>query len=135
MIDAASAPRFSRIHDGEVSMQDPDERVTQPTPTPVTPKRLYRSSDQKMFLGVCGGLAEYFDMDPTIVRLLFVLGALLGGVGVVLYVVLALIMPAEDMLDTHPREAARSTVDEATAEVQRLADQAAAEIRRAFKRS
>ena len=42
-------------------------------------KRIYRSRDNRMIAGVCAGLAEYVDIDPTIVRLLFVLGLFAGG--------------------------------------------------------
>ena len=56
-------------------------------------KRLYRSRTSRMLAGVCGGLAEYFNIDPTIVRLLFVIAALIGGPGIVLYIILALVMP------------------------------------------
>ena len=83
------------------------------------PKRLQRSVDNKLLLGVCGGLAEYFDADPTLVRIGFVLVALLAGTGLVLYIALALIMPSPDMADAHPRDAARSTLDEAQAELRR----------------
>ena len=46
-----------------------------------------------MIAGVCGGVAEYFNVDPTLVRLLFVLFALAGGPGLLVYIVLALVMP------------------------------------------
>ena len=59
-------------------------------------KRLRRSGSQKMLLGVAGGLAEYMDVDPTVVRIGFVLLALLSGTGIVLYIILALIMPAPE---------------------------------------
>lgn len=95
---------------------DPNE---QPAPPSIPPKRLYRSSDQKLFLGVAGGLAEYFDLDPTLVRILFVAGAVLGLSGVVVYVVLALIMPDEDALDLEPRLAAQRTLDQAGQEIER----------------
>ena len=84
------------------------------------PRRLHRSDDQRMLLGVCGGLSEYFDIDPTIIRIVFALAALFGGGGVLVYVVLALIMPSAESLDSHPRVAARSTVDEAVEETKRL---------------
>lgn len=60
-------------------------------------RRLYRSRDEKMVAGVCGGLAEYFDVDPTIVRVAYALLTLVSGVfpGVVLYAVLAVVMPVE----------------------------------------
>lgn len=55
-------------------------------------KRLTKSND-RMIWGVCGGLAEYFNVDPTIVRLLFVLFGLAGGPGVLVYIVMAVVMP------------------------------------------
>ncbi len=55
-------------------------------------KKLRRSSD-KMIAGVCAGLAEYFGIDPVIVRILFVLLALAGGPGLLLYIILWIIMP------------------------------------------
>lgn len=58
-----------------------------------TTKKLYRSADNKMIEGVCGGIAEYFNIDPTLVRLAFVLLALAGGPGVILYIILWIIMP------------------------------------------
>jgi phage shock protein C len=58
-------------------------------PTP----RLYRSSTDKVIAGVCGGLAQYFGIDPAIVRLAFVVFALAGGASVLLYVVLWIAVP------------------------------------------
>ena len=57
-------------------------------------KRLVKSSDRRL-LGVCGGLADYFDLDPNIIRLLWVIFSLLGGSGVLAYIIAALIMPNE----------------------------------------
>lgn len=56
-------------------------------------KRLYRSRTDKSIAGVCGGLAAYFGIDPTLVRIIFVILTLMGGPGLLLYVVLWLIMP------------------------------------------
>lgn len=58
-------------------------------------RKLYRSRNDRVFFGVCGGLAEYFDIDPTIVRLVTVIIAVWGGVGVLAYLVAALIIPEE----------------------------------------
>ena len=55
--------------------------------------RLYRSRGERMISGVAGGLADYVDVDPTIVRILMVLFALAGGPGLILYIVLLLIIP------------------------------------------
>ena len=57
----------------------------------MTEKRLCKSSNKK-FAGVCGGFAEYFDVDPTLVRLVWALVALSTGVGVVAYIVAAILM-------------------------------------------
>ncbi|MCR4925668.1 MAG: PspC domain-containing protein [Clostridiales bacterium] len=56
-------------------------------------KKLYKSSSNKMLCGVCGGLAEYIAIDPTIVRLFWVLFALMGGSGLIAYIIFAIIMP------------------------------------------
>ena len=59
------------------------------------PKKLYRSSTNRMIAGVCGGIADYFGIDPTLVRILAVLMLLPGGVpGFVPYMLLWLIVPA-----------------------------------------
>ena len=52
------------------------------------PKRYYRSKSDRVFAGVCGGLAEYFVIDPLLIRLLFVILALVGGGGVLIYIIL-----------------------------------------------
>ena len=58
-------------------------------------KRLYRSRKDRQIAGVCGGIADYLAIDPTLVRLFWALFALAGGPGIVLYIVLAAIMPEE----------------------------------------
>ena len=60
-------------------------------------KRLYKSSTNKMVDGVCGGIAEYLDVDPTWVRVLYVLLTLFTAFsGIIVYVILWLIMPKAD---------------------------------------
>jgi len=56
-------------------------------------KTLHRSQTDKILAGVCGGLAEYFEVDSTIIRLLFILIVALGGSGLLVYLILWLIMP------------------------------------------
>jgi phage shock protein C len=58
-------------------------------------KRLYRSRKERMIGGVCGGIGEYFNIDPTLVRLLFVVFALTGGSGVLAYLVFLIVVPEE----------------------------------------
>ncbi|MBP2073226.1 PspC domain-containing protein [Thermoanaerobacterium butyriciformans] len=56
-------------------------------------KRLYRSRNQVIIGGVCGGIAEYFDIDVTIVRLIWALIALVGGTGILLYIIAWIVVP------------------------------------------
>jgi phage shock protein C len=60
-------------------------------------KRLTRSQSDFMIGGVCGGLAKYFAIDATLVRLIFVLLTVAGGSGVLIYFILWIVMPREDM--------------------------------------
>ena len=59
-------------------------------------KKLYRSEQDKMFLGVCGGLGEYFGIDPTLIRLLWALLAC-SGTGIVAYLIVAVIIPVRGL--------------------------------------
>ena len=56
-------------------------------------KKLYRSESNRMIAGVCGGIAEYFEIDATLVRLGFAVFSLLGGSGVLAYLVAMIIIP------------------------------------------
>ena len=60
-------------------------------------KKLYRNTENKMLAGVCSGIADYFDIDPTLVRLGWVLFCALGGSGVLAYIVAALVIPERPM--------------------------------------
>ena len=58
-------------------------------------RKFYRSRTDRKLAGVCGGLAQYFNADPTLIRVLFVVLALLGGPGLVIYLVLRILVPEE----------------------------------------
>lgn len=58
-------------------------------------KRLYRSEKDRMIAGVCGGLGEYFKIDPVLIRLAFVLVTLAGGASVIAYIILWIVIPTE----------------------------------------
>lgn len=58
-------------------------------------RRLHRSKKNQMLAGVCGGLGEYFGIDPTVVRLIFVLATIFGGYGIIAYIILWIILPEE----------------------------------------
>jgi len=83
-----------------------------------------RSRSDKMIAGVCGGIARYFNIDPAIVRLLFVLSVFLGGVTPLVYVVLWIVMPEEQTsyvatpaaLPEHPRPVEQWKFDPYTGE-------------------
>ncbi len=71
-------------------------------------KRLYRSRSERIIAGVCGGLGQYINVDPTLIRLIFIVLALLGGPGIIVYLIMWLIVPEEPL--------AKDTVITATAE-------------------
>lgn len=56
-------------------------------------KKLYRSAVDKKLAGVCGGLAEYFGVDATIVRIAWIVFMFMGGAGILLYLIMMLVMP------------------------------------------
>ncbi len=59
------------------------------------PKRLYRSRKDKILGGVCGGIAEYFNIDPVIIRLLWILLIFVGGSGILAYIIAWIIIPKQ----------------------------------------
>lgn len=61
-------------------------------------KRLCLSTTDKKIAGVCGGVAKYFGLDPTLVRLAYVILVIFGGTGILLYIICALIIPREDQI-------------------------------------
>ncbi len=60
-------------------------------------KRLYRSRTERQIAGVCGGLGNYLGIDPTVVRLLFILGLVFVGGTLLAYLVLAIVIPEEPL--------------------------------------
>jgi phage shock protein C len=58
-------------------------------------KKLYRSRKDRWLAGICGGIAHYFELDPTIIRVLFVLLSVFAGGGILAYIILWLIIPEE----------------------------------------
>ncbi len=75
-------------------------------------KRLYRSRSDRMIWGVCGGLAKYFDMDPTIVRVIAVLSIFFGSLGIWAYIILAIIVPLENSKAAEPKDTIKENVEE-----------------------
>ena len=62
-------------------------------------KKLYRSQNEKMLGGVCGGLAEYFGIDPTWVRLIFIFFTFLAGFALILYLIMWVVVPLRRVQD------------------------------------
>ena len=91
-------------------------------------KRLYRSRSDRMIWGVCGGLAKYFDMDPTIVRIIFVLLIFANGLGILAYIIMTIIVPLEGSKATDSKE----TVKENVEEIKKTANELGHEIRSTF---
>lgn len=61
----------------------------------MTGKKLYRSKEDRILFGVCGGLGEYFDVDSVVIRLIFVILGIWGGLGIILYIVGIFLIPEE----------------------------------------
>ena len=79
-------------------------------------RKLYRSSDDRMLGGVAGGLGEFLTIDPTLIRLLFVLSLVLGGAGFVVYLVMWLVVPEEPLeivATSKPKAAAKKKTTKA----------------------
>jgi phage shock protein C len=73
--------------------KQPDSGAPGLSPATGAHKRLMRSSTDKKIAGVCAGLADYFDMDPTIIRVLWLLLVICGGTGILAYVILWIVLP------------------------------------------
>ena len=91
-------------------------------------KRLYRSQSDRMVWGVCGGLARYFDMDPTIIRIIFVLLLFANGLGILAYIIMDIVVPLEGSKMATPKD----TVKENVEEIKGTASQIGREIRSTF---
>jgi phage shock protein C len=78
---------------GEAVKAAPMERVSPRSPPPGGVKRLYRSGRDKILGGVCGGIAEYLGVDPVLIRLLWIIGTLAWGAGIVAYIIAWIIIP------------------------------------------
>lgn len=80
-------------------------------------RRLYRCRHDKRIAGVASGIAEYFDADPSLVRILWILSIFVGGAGILLYIAMALIVPLEPEVGVEGGQATESTGEAGTAGV------------------
>ncbi len=76
------------------------------------PKRLYRSKTDRQISGVCGGLAQYFGVDATLVRLVFLLMLIFGGSGFIIYIIMAIVVPEEGSTARTPDEVIHANTQE-----------------------
>ena len=91
-------------------------------------RKLYRSRSDRVVGGVCGGLARYFGIDSTIVRLIFVLLVFANGLGVLAYIIMAIIVPLESSETTE----SKGTIKENVEEMKETARELGHEIRSTF---
>ena len=93
-------------------------------------KRLYRSRSDRMIWGVCGGIANYFGIDPTIIRIIAILFLFAGGSGILAYIILAIVIPLESSPATEPRDVIKENVQE----IKQTASQFGEDMRDTFVR-
>jgi len=93
-------------------------------------RKLYRSSTDRIISGVCGGLAEHLEIDPTLVRVIFIVLALMSGVGVIIYLALALLVPSHGREEKSPKE----TIKEGAEEIGQKAKEMATEVGEGMKK-
>jgi phage shock protein C len=108
------------VHSEEQQRADSSNEAHQ-----TSPRRLYRMKQNAVIAGVSAGLAEYFNIDPAIVRLIFVLATIFGGSGIIVYIILWIILPQEEQgtIGSH------STVHNNVAEIRGRAEEFAEGLR------
>ncbi len=108
-----------------VSAPPPTAPSYPPYPPPAPPHRLMRSTRERMWAGVAGGMGEYFEIDPSLVRLLWVAATVVsGGLAVAVYILLWIILPRDDRSTGATAPHWRDWSAEFHTETQRLADEA-----------
>jgi phage shock protein PspC (stress-responsive transcriptional regulator) len=85
---------LAMVQQARAQMGEPAEFGDDARTSEETPRRLYRSNDRTI-AGICGGLADYLDLDPTLVRVVTLLLILLGGLSIWIYIILWIIIPSD----------------------------------------
>lgn len=84
-------------------------------------KKLYKSTKNKVLTGVCGGLGEYFNFDATIIRLIFAVTLIFGGMGLVVYIIATVVIPSkpienfedfDNLKSANPKDEKKSSPDD-----------------------
>jgi len=93
--------------------------MVEPTPPAATPKLLRRSRHDRVISGVCGGLGRYLGVDPILLRIAFVVLAIAGGSGILIYIVAIIVIPeekpGENLGEIHPSTGAGGRILAGTA--------------------
>ncbi len=95
------------------------------------PRKLYRSRTDSVIGGVCGGLAEYFSIDPVIVRVVTAVSIFFGGFGLIAYLILWLVVPLQGSEAAQPRDTIQANVNE----IKETAEGIGQEVRETFSRA
>src|SRR5579884_2990910 len=102
MSERQTGPAVEERVDQTQESPESADRTSEPTQGETGPaKRLYRSRQDRMIAGVCGGLAQYFNVDPVVVRLIFLI-LLFGGPGILAYLILAIVVPERPLGQPEP---------------------------------
>ncbi|MFA6005564.1 MAG: PspC domain-containing protein [Patescibacteria group bacterium] len=99
-----------------------------------TSNRLYRSESDRMIGGVCAGIADYFGVDASLIRILFITITLFGGSGVLLYFILWVVIPLESSSENNVQETMQSNAKEISDTAKRLTKSINQHDRRALSR-
>ena len=84
--------------------------------------KLYRSETDKVISGVCGGLGEFFEVDSTIIRLIFALLAFGGGLGIALYIILMIIVPTKSTVGDNAKDTIKNNAEKVTNDIKENAE-------------
>jgi len=90
--------------------------------------KLYRSRTDRMLFGVCGGLGKYLNIDSTVIRIVAVLLVFCGGIGILAYLIMAIIVPLEESKQT----TTQGIIEENAEDIKNTAEKLGTDIRRAF---
>ncbi|MBN1617780.1 PspC domain-containing protein [Candidatus Dojkabacteria bacterium] len=94
-------------------------------------QRIYRSETNKVIAGVCGGLGEFFNIDPVIIRLIFVLMVLFGGSGMLIYLIMWIIVPLKSSVS----QSTEATIKQNAKEFENKAKKAAVDLEKTVKKT
>ena len=108
MTDAPTPPEKPEVPPQEDPPTDPPTAATQPMAEGPRPRKLTRSASDRVFGGVSGGLGRYFDIDPIIFRIGFVVLALAGGAGLLAYLAAWLLVPSDAVPGQEPADRSRA---------------------------